>query len=177
MPPSDTAEGSHNNTSPGATRGRKDNDMDKRYYLAYGSNLNVPQMRKRCPNATILGTAMLENWELLYRGSMTGSYLTLQWKEGGRVPVAVWEVSKSDEVQLDKYEGFPRFYYKKDLNISCKGIRTHRRYKINAFAYIMHEDRPIGIPAQWYIETCKEGYDTFYFDKRFLDEALERSSR
>lgn len=151
--------------------------MDKRYYLAYGSNLNVPQMHARCPGATILGTAMLTNWELLYRGSMTGSYLTLQQKEGGRVPVVVWEVTPADERQLDIYEGFPRFYYKKDFTVSCKGITTGRRYKKAAFAYIMHESRPIGIPAQWYIETCKEGYDTFYFDKRYLDEALERSSR
>ena len=26
---------------------------EKRYYIAYGSNLNVPQMRMRCPHATI----------------------------------------------------------------------------------------------------------------------------
>lgn len=40
---------------------------DKRYYIAYGSNLNVPQMRMRCPHATILGTANLKGWELLLR--------------------------------------------------------------------------------------------------------------
>ena len=33
---------------------------DKRYYIAYGSNLNVPQMRMRCPHATILGTSNLK---------------------------------------------------------------------------------------------------------------------
>ena len=44
----------------------------RRYYLAYGSNLNVPQMRRRCPTATILGTAKLRGWELLFRGSKSG---------------------------------------------------------------------------------------------------------
>ena len=29
-------------------------------YIAYGSNLNVGQMRMRCPHATILGTANLK---------------------------------------------------------------------------------------------------------------------
>lgn len=29
----------------------------KRYYLAYGSNLNVRQMKYRCPTAKIAGTA------------------------------------------------------------------------------------------------------------------------
>ena len=42
---------------------------DKRHYIAYGSNLNVPQMRMRCPHATILGTANLKGWELLFKGS------------------------------------------------------------------------------------------------------------
>lgn len=51
--------------------------MAKRYYIAYGSNLNVPQMRMRCPRATILGTANLTGWELLFKGSKTGSYLTI----------------------------------------------------------------------------------------------------
>ena len=66
---------------------------DKRYYLAYGSNLNVPQMRRRCPGATILGTAKLRGWELLFRGSKTGSYLTIEEREGCEVPVAVWVVT------------------------------------------------------------------------------------
>ena len=50
----------------------------KRYYIAYGSNLNVAQMRMRCPHATILGTAKLKGWELLFKGSKTGSYLTIE---------------------------------------------------------------------------------------------------
>ena len=98
--------------------------MRKKYYLAYGSNLNVPQMRRRCPHATILGTATLKGWELLFKGSKTGSYLTIEESEGGKVPVVIWEVPPSDEESLDRYEGFPNFYYKKEIKVSCKGIRT-----------------------------------------------------
>ena len=54
---------------------------EKRYYIAYGSNLNVGQMRMRCPHATILGTANLKGWELLFKGSKTGSYLTIEKSE------------------------------------------------------------------------------------------------
>lgn len=46
--------------------------MDKRYYIAYGSNLNVYQMRYRCPNARIIGTAIMLNYELLFKGIKTG---------------------------------------------------------------------------------------------------------
>ena len=35
-------------------------DLAKRYYIAYGSNLNVQQMQMRCPHAKVVGTAILE---------------------------------------------------------------------------------------------------------------------
>ena len=146
----------------------------RRVYLAYGSNLNVPQMKWRCPGAKILGTAELEGWQLLYRGSKTGSYLTVEKAEGGMVPVAVWEVTPEDEAALDRYEGFPTFYYKKDIKLKYKGIRTGKRRTVTAFAYIMHEERPIGVPSNFYMRTCLQGYDTFYFDKNILIDAYDK---
>ena len=148
---------------------------DRRYYLAYGSNLNVPQMRRRCPRATILGTAKLRGWELLFRGSKSGSYLTIEECEGSEVPVAVWVVTPEDEAALDRYEGFPGFYYKREFKAQYKGILTGRRRTITAFAYIMREDRPLGIPSMFYLRTCREGYDTFGFDRRILMDAYDRS--
>ena len=52
--------------------------MNKRYYIAYGSNLNVRQMRMRCPSARIIGTSKLNDYELLFKGSKTGSYLAIE---------------------------------------------------------------------------------------------------
>ena len=45
----------------------------KKFYLAYGSNLNVEQMQFRCPDARIVGTAEIPNYQLLFKGSKTGS--------------------------------------------------------------------------------------------------------
>ena len=77
--------------------------MKKQYYIAYGSNLNVEQMAFRCPHATILGTAELKGWELLFKGSKTGSYLTIEERNGGSVPVVIWVVTESDVAALDRY--------------------------------------------------------------------------
>ena len=53
--------------------------MDKkRYYIAYGSNLNVKQMIFRCPGARVIGTAKLEGYRLMFKGSRSGSYLTVE---------------------------------------------------------------------------------------------------
>ena len=97
-----------------------------------------------------------------------------QEKDGGAVPVVIWEVAESDEAALDRYEGFPSFYYKKELRVQYKGIRTGRCRTVTAFVYIMHEDRPIGIPSDLYMQTCMEGYETFYFDKEILADVYKR---
>ena len=147
----------------------------KRFYLAYGSNLNVRQMKLRCPTERVVGTAEIKNYELLFKGSQTGSYLTIEPKKGGIVPVAVWEVQEQDVRRLDAYEGFPKFYYKKDMEIRYKGIRTGRHRTVTAFVYIMHEDREIGIPSSRYISTCIEGYNDFGFNLNILFDTVDRS--
>ena len=147
----------------------------KYFYLAYGSNLNVRQMKLRCPTARVVGTAEIKDYELLFKGSQTGSYLTIEPKKGGIVPVAVWEVQEQDVRLLDRYEGWPRFYYKKDMEIRYKGIRTGRHRTVTAFVYIMHEDREIGIPSNRYISTCIEGYNDFEFNLNILFDAVDRS--
>lgn len=78
-------------------------DCMKKFYLAYGSNLNVKQMQFRCPDARIVGTAEIPNYQLLFKGSKTGSYLTIEPKQGCTVPAAVWSVSERDELALDRY--------------------------------------------------------------------------
>ena len=147
----------------------------KYFYLAYGSNLNVRQMKLRCPTARVVGTAEIKDYELLFKGSQTGSYLTIEPKKGGIVPVAVWEVQEEDVRRLDAYEGFPKFYYKKDMEIRYKGIRTGRHRTVTAFVYIMHEDREIGIPSNRYISTCIEGYNDFGFNLNILFDTVDRS--
>ncbi len=103
----------------------------KKLYLAYGSNLNVEQMKFRCPGAKVIGTAAIRNYELLFKGSRSGSYLTIEHKRGGKVPVAVWEVTPENERALDRYEGYPTFYYKKGYDFV--NITLHNFLKKNEF--------------------------------------------
>ena len=148
-----------------------------KYYIAYGSNLNVTQMGARCPHAKIAGTAVVKDYELLFKGSKTGSYLTIEECPGAEVPVVVWSVEDSDEKNLDRYEGYPDFYYKKEFKLKYKEISTGKRKVVTAFAYIMHEDRSIGIPSNWYMQTCLDGYSTFFFDQSILVSAYDKCKK
>lgn len=150
--------------------------MDKRkVYLAYGSNLNVEQMMRRCPDAEPLGTAWLDGYELEFRGSYSGAYLSVRQSYGKRTPLGAWLVSDEDEKALDHYEGFPRFYYKRDIAIPVKYLSNGHTYKRQAFIYIMNANSPAGVPSDAYVRICEMGYNDFGFDKRILYAAVRES--
>ena len=149
--------------------------MEKRYYVAYGSNLNVRQMMMRCPTARVIGTSVIQDYRLMFKGSQTGSYLTIEPEKGAQVPVGIWEVSAADERSLDIYEGYPTFYYKKELQLPIKGIRSGKVRVRDAFVYIMHEERMLGTPSSTYMRTCMVGYRDFGFDCASLFEAYDYS--
>ena len=100
--------------------------MKKKIYVAYGSNMDLVQMAHRCPQAELLGKGTMKG-RLLFKGSQTGSYATIERMRGYTVPVLLWQISKADEGRLDIYEGFPDFYY------------LLPAYKISLF-HLFHQD-------------------------------------
>ena len=150
-------------------------DMD--FYLAYGSNLSVGQMLKRCPDAVYVGTAMIPGYRLLFKGSKSGSYLTIEKMRRRKVPVLVWKVSEEDEQNLDIYEGFPRFYRKERMKVELHSLADDAPLgKVDAFVYIMDEKRSLGIPSDGYYSICEEGYQRFGFDTKILEKAYLESA-
>lgn len=147
----------------------------KKYYLAYGSNLNIEQMAYRCPDAVPVGTGAIPGYELLFKGSKTGAYLTIEKAADSFVPVAVWAVTPEDEAALDRYEGCPRFYYKTELTIIMRETVGGRLRGIKAFVYIMHEDREPALPRGEYVNICARGYQAFNFNPEALRRAIART--
>lgn len=139
----------------------------KKMYIAYGSNMDEGQMAHRCPTARLLGQTEVEGYRLLFKGSLTGAYATIEPQEGGRVPALVWEIGEADEASLDRYEGFPSFYYKKDLTVSLGG------QEVTAMAYIMDERRRLGEPSGTYYGVLEKAYKKFGFPMEILKTALK----
>ena len=139
----------------------------KKLYIAYGSNMDEGQMAHRCPTARLLGQTEVEGYRLLFKGSLTGAYATIEPQEGGRVPALVWEIGEPDEASLDRYEGFPSFYYKKDLTVSLGG------QEVTAMVYIMDERRRLGEPGGAYYGVLERAYEKFGFPMETLQAALK----
>jgi gamma-glutamylcyclotransferase (GGCT)/AIG2-like uncharacterized protein YtfP len=149
------------------TKMRRQNKM----YIAYGSNLNLRQMARRCPTAAVVGTSEMKDYRLLFRGGHASAVATVEPFEGGSVPVLLWEITPADEAALDRYEGFPFFYRKETVKVKLDG-KT-----VSAMVYIMNEGdavegyRPLGRPSAYYYTTILEGYKDAGFDIDILRKA------
>ncbi len=139
-------------------------------YVAYGSNLNLSQMAARCPFSSIYATGVLNNWELIYRGTQMNSHATIRRKKGSFVPVLVWNIQPHDEYRLDVYEGYPVYYFKKNIMVDINGKKK------KAMIYIMDEQRLPGRPSPQYIRAIRQGYLDNSFDTKIFEESLERNA-
>lgn len=135
----------------------------KRLYLAYGSNINLEQMARRCPNSKVIGTSMIPDYELEFRG-----VATIVPKKGAEVPVLMWEIDQQDELNLNHYEGFPRLYRKEIFEMEVNGkIRE-------GMAYLMNY-KGIAPPTAQYYNGIKKGYEDNGMDTKYLHDAFVRS--
>ncbi len=135
----------------------------KRLYIAYGSNLNLEQMKYRCPHSKVVRTAMLEDYELQFRG-----VATIVPKKGAQVPILVWEIDGCDEHSLDRYEGFPTLYRKELFEMRIGGRKKE------CMAYLMNAGQE-GAPSPSYLETIKRGYEQNGLDTSYLYDAVKRA--
>ena len=139
----------------------------KRLYVAYGSNLNVQQMRLRCPTAKLVGTGIVEDHELQFKGAANHSYATIAENEGETVPVAVWELQARDEKALDRYAGYPSHYFKQDIS-----VKMDNGEEVTGMVYIMDLKQKFGMPSAGYLMTVYDGYNDCELDMEYLKNAV-----
>ena len=141
-------------------------------YAAYGSNMNLPQMRKRCPKAKVIGVGKLKNYRLTFRGRNKG-VANIEETHGREVPILLWEITKDCERALNIYEGFPNLYIKKNVDIETK------TGKVEAMVYIM-VNIFINMPAEpheYYFKTIWDGYKENNITTEYLKIALAETKR
>jgi hypothetical protein len=142
----------------------------KKIYVAYGSNMNIIQMGKRCPAAEKMCTGILIDYQLEFRG---GGVATIIPKKGSEVPVVIWNITQGCEKVLDIYEGFPRLYIKDNVQVESElGL-------IAGMAYVMADNysRYVSRPNSGYYTIIKEGYEQNNISIKPLEEALKTAMR
>ena len=129
-------------------------------YFAYGSNLNLFQMKRRCKDSVFLKKINLTNFKLTFRSKYRAA--DIEFKKRSIVPGALFEISKSDERKLDTYEDFPILYKK----------HYFFYYKKKVMTYTMAKKTPFTYPTENYLNIVKRGYKDCKLDVEFLRKAL-----
>lgn len=138
----------------------------KKLYAAYGSNMNIEQMAHRCPKARIVGKAVLQDFKLTFRGVYKG-VANIEPCMGREVPIVIWSITDECENALDVYEGYPRLYKKKTLEVTMDNKPT------KVMAYVMTKEycNLPSLPTEYYLNVIARGYSDNDIDLKTLNNA------
>lgn len=138
---------------------------DVAFYWAYGSNLNLRQMARRCPRAKSAGTFYVTGAKLVFRG-----VADVVMEEGALCPGGLWKITAECERALDQYEGVGSGLYVKKY---FKVRRNKHVYK--CLFYQMRNERGVVPPGQLYLDSIVQGYRDFGLDVDYLDVAVQEA--
>ena len=131
-------------------------------YFAYGSNLNLFQMKRRCKDSVFLKKYELKGYKLNFRSKYRAA--DIEKSKNSIVPGALFEISKSDEKKLDVYEDFPILYKKLYFTYYNKTVMT----------YIMVNKTEFRYPTERYLNVVKQGYRDCNLNTDYLIKALNK---
>jgi hypothetical protein len=135
-------------------------------YFAYGSNLSIRAMRRRCPRAVPLGKFALGNSKLVFRG-----VADCPFEQGSKCWGGVWRITDRCEAALDRYEGWHPDQlgsYRKEF----VPLRFADGREDTLMFYQMNSDG-IFPPSEYYLDTLRDGYRDFKLPMSHLRAALK----
>ena len=136
-------------------------------YIAYGSNMNLEQMAYRCPGSRVVGKGELHGWKLVFNVHAD----ILPGGEEDVTPVVVWKIAPEDWRRLDRYEGYPRYYVKEEIETYLESGENE-----TCIAYVMAPSRKgYAPPDDHYFRIIEEGYQEHGLDTTPLHAALDES--
>lgn len=142
--------------------------MKRKIYGAYGSNMNLEQMAHRCPKAKVIGTGILKDYKLTFRGRYKG-VANIEPCKGKEVPIVLWEITDECERALDVYEGYPSLYVKKQVEVIVDDNQ------VKTMVYIMAKEytNMVAAPTEYYFNVIVTGYSDNALDLKPLQIAYE----
>ena len=136
------------------------------HYFAYGSNLDVDQMRARCPDHAVVGLAVLSNHRIgfpLFSNAWASGVAGLIPSHGEKVWGVVYELSESDLAALDGHEGWKGPANQHNLyereTVTVEVVRPDDGSvprRLRAYTYYPHRANP-SPPSRRYLDTVLRG--------------------
>jgi len=134
-------------------------------HFAYGSNLWLEQMYKRCPDYKFVGKGKLKGyrWIISQRG-----YANIIKSENDEVQGVIFKISPKDEESLDFWEGVKNGFYNKEyLSVLLNGENQ------NCLVYI----DPItqeGAPKPEYIKRINQGLSDAQLPEDYINKYIRK---
>jgi gamma-glutamylcyclotransferase (GGCT)/AIG2-like uncharacterized protein YtfP len=138
-------------------------------YFAYASNMHREQMKRWCPASRFLKAAALAGYRFVYDGfSVTwdGAVANIVRSDAETVWGAVYDITERDRLTLDAFEGYPREYDHKEVEVRDRDGRTYR-----AMAYLRTGRAP-GRPHPDYERIVIDGAKEAGLPEEYIDNAL-----
>jgi gamma-glutamylcyclotransferase (GGCT)/AIG2-like uncharacterized protein YtfP len=145
-------------------KGEAREEKQDKLYFGYGSNLHIGQMKRRCRDSVPVIAGSLPGKLLSF-----SNVLTIEPHESEAVVGGIYEVSKSDELALDRYEGHPRTYSKRHTHITLNGERR------TVFYYVLNPPYTWCAPTEYYYAIVERGYHDWGLDVRLLKDSCKRA--
>ena len=151
------------------------------YYFAYGSNLWLTQMHRRCPGHTLIGTALLPHhrWHINTRGyaNLVPTTTTNDHDTYG----VVYTITESDEEQLDLSEGVPYWYQRVKHSVKLLPSDSsgdgdgEERVLEDVLVYIDTIRTRDGAPKEEYISRINNGFkDAVDIPKEWVERYVRK---
>lgn len=138
------------------------------FYIAYGSNLNLDQMAFRCPRSVKVCRGVVHGWKLVFKYHAD---IIETGDPADSVPVLLWKIHDFDWKNLDRYEGFPTYYLKREIPVELEDGSVEK-----CVAYVMTDRRSrFQQPDPYYFNIIEEGCIQNEIDVDCLYQALDES--
>ena len=141
-------------------------------YFAYGSNLDLPQMKRRCPSSKLISKGSLSGYRLTFNrfsSGWGGGVADVIQEQDSEVWGLVFEISDSDLERLDRYEG----YYKEQTSLYERWkavIDIPNGQVCDVWVYTVVEKQKFVPPTSEYLQIIKDAAVKWNFPKSYQDD-------
>ena len=140
------------------------------FYFAYGSNMNLDQMRERRVSYENSRRALLRDYKLGFTKTSkryNAGVADIVESKGNFVEGVLYEVTEEGMANLDKFEGIEQNVYKRVKVV----VQLESGEKLEAITYkVVSAEEPFIPPSKEYMDKIIKGAETHRLSKNYIQK-------